>query len=440
MRFYLSLFTLMFVGLISVQSFAHADENWADEDAKVTYEATPDANVGVRPPVKLLWVPLNRVATFTLLKQSFEKTSALADGRVVQPLLQTTKAPGLVGDPVNPFGLANHDFRTGLQLTNETSNGPVPTVSENDVKWFEEQVAANNLPDVFMVGGHHVISEGWHNDPESSFLFMPTLLDTLSKSNSARKIFDHVKLAVLWGCNTMTNLEPHGANGEYLDSSEIETEYKASRSGRLSMIGINAAGDVKTNSLEFYKQRLAREYGPESGKYEYTRSSRRERCIGTPAEPFKNCPVTNLERIMPETFLYDGTHKFNEPARMKSIFRNAYLVLGFSSASPSEEQRAKILNQVLREATHDLNQELLVTHQPAQDNILYTIVADQTDHDLRMKAIELVRKHWTLDTYSLNRQRPSGSITPAFPELDKNGVFNVHVSRDTPLVAPYEKR
>jgi hypothetical protein len=440
MRFYLSLFTLIFLVIVSVQSFAKADEEWSDEDASVSYEATPDAHVADRPPVKLLWVPLNRVATFTLLKQSFEKTHVTSDGKVVQPLVQTIRAPGLLGDPINPFALANHDFRTGMQLTNSTAYGPVPNISEDNAKWFDDQVAANNLPDVFMIGGHHVISEGWHNDAESSFLYMPTLLDTLSKSDSARKIFDHVKLAVLWGCNTMTNLEPHGPNGEYLDSSEIETEYKAGASGRLSMLGVNTAGDVKTNSLEFYKQRLASEYGADSGKYEYTRSSRRERCIGTPAEPFKNCPVTNLERIMPETFLYDGTHKFNEPARMKSIFRNAYLVLGFSSASPSEEQRAKILNQVLREATFDLNQELSATHQAIQNNILYTIVADETDNHLRMKAIELVRKHWTIDTYALNRQRPSGSITPAFPKLDQNGVFNVHVSRDTPLVAPYEIR
>jgi hypothetical protein len=73
-------------------------------------------------------------------------------------------------------------------------------------------------------------------------------------------------------------------------------------------------------------------------------------------------------------------------------------------------------------------------------NIIGTIVAPQTDETLRKKVIEALRKNWTIQTYKMNRERPSGSITPAYPDLDANGVFNVHVSKDTPLYAPYEDR
>ena len=71
-----------------------------------------------------------------------------------------------------------------------------------------------------------------------------------------------------------------------------------------------------------------------------------------------------------------------------------------------------------------------------------TIVDPNTPPDLRKTVIESVRKNWTIVTYAQNRGRPSGSITPALPELDKNGIFNVSVpgSKDTPLYAPYEVR
>jgi hypothetical protein len=73
-------------------------------------------------------------------------------------------------------------------------------------------------------------------------------------------------------------------------------------------------------------------------------------------------------------------------------------------------------------------------------NIIGTIVAPQTDETLRKKVIEALRKNWTIQTYRMNRKRPSGSITPAYPDLDANGSFNVRVSKDTPRYAPYEDR
>ena len=437
---YLSQFFLMFTLVTSVAFTAKADEDWADFDAPFLYSATPSLGLSQsRPKVKLLWVQLNRPATYSLIKQQLEKSLQSNTDGLIQPQLQTIIAPVNPDSSENPFAIANHDFKTGDHLTNETAYGPIPTTSALDQKWFDDQVSQDLMPDVFMIGGHHVISEGWHNSPESKFLYMPTLLDTLSKSASARKVFDHVKLAILWGCNTMTNLEPHGIDGAYLDPNQIKADFSQSVLMEDKMLGLMGHNEVKTNSLEFYKQRLAREYGPSTTQYEYTRLKQDEKCIPGLNEPFKNCPITNLERILPDSYLYDGNHLYNEPYRMKQIFRNAYLVLGFSSASPSEEQRAKILSQVLSKATEEVNRELSEKNASKIDNILYSIIDDQTPKPLRIKLIESVRKFWTIETYQLNRQRPSGSITPALPELDRNGVFNVNVSVDTPLISPYEK-
>ena len=104
-------------------------------------------------------------------------------------------------------------------------NSSVPQITEAQAQWFDRMVASGNLPDVFVVAGHQVISEGWHNHSETLFMFLPTLLSTLTKHPSARAFFDHIRIAVLWGCNTMTNLEPHGDNGEYLNPEQIKKLY-----------------------------------------------------------------------------------------------------------------------------------------------------------------------------------------------------------------------
>ena len=410
----------------------------------------------IKPTVKLLWVPTNRAATNGVLTSEFEKEVYAAGATYqVKPHLEMTTAPSTAGQHPNPFGITDKDFNTGWFLTRKGQpQGPVPTIEPIDATWFDTQVANKNLPEVFEIGGHHVISEGWHSDNEHQFMFHPTFLKTLETYPSARAMFDEVKLAVLWGCNTMTNLEPHaqpgdfkGAQeGDYLsptqigDPTQIGELYNSG--SRLRMIGIIKPGAApKLNSLEFYKQRLASEYGPNSPRFEYTRKASQENCSG----PYQDCPITDLERIMPDKFLFDGTHRFNEPWRMKRIFRHAYLVLGFSSASPSEEARARILQTTIDNARIALNKDksghpIASTDLSYIRNVLYTITNKDTPTALRKRVIQEVRKQWTIATFKMNRNRPSGSITPAFPDLDQNGVFNTVVSKDTPVHAPYEGR
>ena len=429
--------------------------------------------VSQREPVKLLWIPLNRVATFNVLLNELKfEVLSLKEGepRLVTPFLETTQAPINWKQPVNPFIIQDKDFYVGNHLPMPgQEQGPPPDVDVESAKWFDGVVRANALPDVFMIGGHHVISEGWHNDPETGFLYMPSLLDTLNHYQSAKKVFSSVKLAILWGCNTLTNLEPHGENGEYLDSNEIKARFLSKDPREIEKM-LGTAN--KTNSLEFYKSRLANEYGPNSGQYEYTRDASKEKCL--PGK-YNNCPVTNLERILPNTGLYDGEHRYNEPARMKMLFPNAKLILGFSSASPSEETRSALLQRALSQTRadlknlklNDLSEEKNNEHLDRLKNlknILYTITSDSVSAFDQKLVIRFLRKNWTLVTRDGNSKenvtfemvngrkvkttrvtyRPSGSITPAFPEIDGGKVFPVELESQFPelksLNGLYEER
>ncbi len=393
--------------------------------------AFADEAARARPAERLLWVPLNRTATFEVIRNAYREGKT--DGG---PKLTTLVAPIDWRKPEdNPFAISNYDFELGESRPDSGGRvGAVPSANLDGTKWFDRSVLRGPAPRLFLIGGHHVISEGWHNNEESGFLFMPTLLDTIANSRAARAAFASIRFAFLGGCNTMTNLEPHAADGSYLRPSEIERIYRSGGAGRSRMIG--SASIV--NSFEFYKARLAREYGPGTKQYEYTRRASAEKCLG-PGR-YENCKITNLERILPETMLYDGEHLANEPARMKLLFPNAYLVLGFSSASPPEEVRAKIFADTLADTRRELDTGSDGGAPVRILNPIQTIVADETPSLLRERVIESVRRNWTRETYRLNGFRPSGSITPALPKLDRNGVFNIRVSADSPLYRPYESR
>lgn len=376
--------------------------------------------------IKLLWGPLTRVATLKIIEAELDRPYFRLKQK---PMIYQSKMPMLKPGPIkqNPFYLTGTDFYVGSHLPGPgESPGTPPAIKKSDAQWFTKLVQSGNSPDIFIIGGHHVIAEGWHDHAENHFLYEPTLQETLKKYPDARATFDNVRFAILWGCNTMTNLEPHGPNGEYLSPAEIKDEFD--RGNRTQMIGTGKT----TNTLEFYKQRLAREYGPSNpAHYEYTRGPKFEKCLG-PGK-YENCIITDLDRILPEYGLYDGSHRFNHPYVNKRYFPNAYLVLGYSSASPSEEGRGVIFKELLRRSYKDLKSENIT-------NIILTIIDPQTPEELRKKVIEVVRKNWTIVTYEMNRNRPSGSITPAYPELDSNGIFNTVVSKDTPAYAPYERR
>lgn len=377
---------------------------------------------------KVLWAQFTAPITINIIKKELEKPLKVCS-KEIKPKAVVVDVPL---EKPNPLHVTPKDFDVGMHLVLPPEiPGPVPTVTPGETVFFDEMVSEGNLPLIYVTGGHYVISEGYHNHTETAFMYEPTLLDTLDHYPNARKVFDGVRLAILLSCNTMTNLEPHGPNGEYLSPERIrEALEKGGKKSRQEMLGTSG----KTNSLEFYKSRLAREYGPNApapNRWEYTRRAADEKCLG-PGK-YDDCDITNLERIMPDEGIADGSHMYNVPARYKKIFPNAYLILGFSSASPREKERSIIFQKVLDETYKHLK-PLGVT------NIIGTIVAPQTDETLRKKVIEALRKNWTIQTYKMNRKRPSGSITPFYPDLDANGVFNVHVSKDTPLYAPYEDR
>jgi hypothetical protein len=333
----------------------------------------------------------------------------------------------------NPFKVSPDDFDLGTSRPYPKEPvGPIPTVSERQAAWFDQIVAAGNLPDVFVVAGHQVISEGWHNEAESKFLFLPTLLETLKKSQSARIFFAHIKLAVLWGCNTMTDLEPRGPHGEYLSPEEIKELYDSGPKGKLAVIG---SAD-KVNTLEFYRARLAREYGPGSEHYEYTRDPKAEKCE---AKPYGNCDVTNLDRVMPDSYLWDGNHFYNYPYMMKKLFPMASLIFGFSSASPEERIRAHIFRETLDHSYADVNAELKASGKKI-NNLLLPLISENSDENLDKQIIKSLRKNWTLMTDSMNRGRPSGSITPIYPDLDGDGVLGAPLNHGSPQYGPYEEK
>jgi hypothetical protein len=380
--------------------------------------------------INILWGALSRPWTLQLVTQELEKP--IHAGDVAPATVNVLNLTTLQN--FNPFRLTPRDFSLGLSRPYEGETiGPVPGITPEQAAFFDKMVETNQYPDVFVIAGHQVISEGWHNEAESMFLYLPTLLDTLRTYPNARKFFDHIRLAVLWGCNAMTDLEPHGPHGEFLDSAAIKALYNSGPAGKALVIG----SEDKVNTLEFYRSRLAREYGPGSAKFEYTRSRSKEKCFG-PGK-YDNCDVTNLDRILPDKFLFDGSHLYNYPYMMKRVFPNTTLVLGYSSASPSEEERVKILKATFDKSYGDLNLELKASGKRI-NNILYPLVDPASPDTLNKEIIKVIRKNWTLESNAVNRERPSGSITPLYPDLDADGVLGAPLSRGSYQYGPYEKR
>lgn len=323
----------------------------------------------------------------------------------------------------NPFHITSNDFAVGDSLPWPPTRrvGDIPSSSAADLSWFSNK--ANESPDVLILAGHHVISEGFHNDQEDKFLFIPHLAKTLASHAPARSYFGHIKLAILFACNTLTNLEPHHDDGSVMSPDEIRRLYMSDMAGRDRVIGAPSV----INSLEFYKRRLATEYGPGMPEYAYTRDPKAENCSG-PGQ-FDNCHVANLDRILPESGLYDGSHRYNEALTAQNLFPGAYLVLGFSSASPSEELRVQILQAAVKMADKELELK--------NQNVIKLIVDPATSDADRRRAVMALRTAWETVTYKMNRHRPSGSITPAYPDIDGGYVMTLRQTADQQLYSKY---
>ncbi len=327
----------------------------------------------------------------------------------------------------NPLRVVYKDFDVGTYLPWPTTvkPGPFPMPSSEDTKWFNKQLSVGMAPSVFVIGGHHVISEGFHNDAESRFLFEPVLFKLSKENQAVNEYFGQVKLAIVWGCNTLTNLEPHHVDGAVMAPEEIQKLYESSPVGKLKVLGL----PTENNTLEFYKTRLAREYGPHSHEYAYTRDVKNESCKG-PIGPYFPCEVANLERILPDAGLFDGTHRYNEAFKMNTLFKNAYLVLGFASASPSEELRVQILQSAIMRA----NQKLKLV---GTENVVEMIVNPGTPENLRQAAVVALRDEWEYTSFKMNRNRPAGSITPKYPHIDGGYVSHLHLTNDPQMYAKF---
>lgn len=383
------------------------------EEADLEWDV-PGSNF--EPKVQMAWGAMTRPWTRNLILEELGKSAKVTS-------LPFSRLDQKTSDLRNPFLITPGDFWTLFHRSwAPHPAGPAPQVAPGELTWFDDQVQKSALPTVFVIGGHHVISQGYHNDPETMFMYTPTLLKTIRSYPSARQYFDSVKFAVLWGCNTLTDLEPHGPNGEHLDPQQIEALYRTSPEGKTQVIGTAQAN----NTLEFYRARLAREYGEwraKEGKYEYTRNPKKERCEGTSTAPYQNCKVTNVDRILPDRLLWDGDHALNGGLVHREIFRNARLVLGYNSASPSEEGRVKIFETALKQTKEDLNRGIAPSSPDYVANPIAEIISDQTPAPRLERIIQVFRSAWTEATTRLNRARPSGSITPALPQLDSDGMF-----------------
>jgi hypothetical protein len=417
------------------------------------------------PTVRVLWSPLTREGSLLVLLKELRKPLG-----TLQPVAQRRDVPRVSEGGINPLGMADGDFRTGMNLvypTQKREDAPL-NIEPADARFFEDLVATGNLPDVFIIGGHHVIGEGYHDDAEKNFIYTPSLIRGIDTYPAMKQVFGNVKVGILWGCNTLTNLEPHGPNGEYLDPQQIEEMYENPET-RDDVLGRKVTPSAYAyNSWNMYVNRLRVVYGPNSSvAYEYTTEQARERCEGTPAEPYRNCHVTNLMRVLPHRALFDGEHRMNGAAVHKRIFPNARVLLGFAGTSPSEETRAAIFQAALNRAYQLVNQGVQPGEPAYVSNILGTIVSDErSEHfeQLRLRAIKALRSAWATTSYRMNidpdasapvRNRPGASITPAYPELDANGMFVPETRHEmdgktwvfpavkayrTPQYRPYERR
>ena len=71
-------------------------------------------------------------------------------------------------------------------------------------------------------------------------------------------------------------------------------------------------------------------------------------------------------------------------------------------------------------------------------NLLLPLIKDGYSDDLKKLIISALRKNWTEETYHRNRNRPSGSISPLFPELENGSILGAPFSGGSPQYGPYE--
>jgi len=374
----------------------------------------------------ILWGPFSTLHILEYVKSQIE--FPLLDGTRIKAEYLPFQLPKVIPGPgegtleMNAFNITNEDYEYANHLVpNGQTPGPAPHILEKDALWFKQLVQQGVCPKFFVIAGHQVISHGWHNDAETKFMFLPTFLDTLTRYPEARKILNCVKVAILFGCNTMTNLEPHHEDGSAYSTSEIVQAYNSGPAGKAKVIGTSEI----LNTLEFYRARLAREYGPSNpeGHYDYYRNQKPDAEVAQKINFRGHAKhiIENVDRVFPDEGMFDG--RYNYPVMMKKLFPNAAVVVGFSSASPNNNVATAIFAEVINATRVKVNKGMLPSNPHYIKNILYTLADEKSSETLKREIVASIRHYWPLMTYKMNRGRPSGSISPQFPDLDRDGII-----------------
>ena len=346
----------------------------------------------------------------------------------------------------NPFAVSKFSFQFGLTRQNtEIQMHQTPLLNDKMIKWFSDLERKNIKPDIFIINGHHYVGMGFQSDSVSETgklnqfnqsidladrsLYLQTLIQSQKEFPVVKRFFESVKLVFIGGCEGLSNLEPKefGPSGRALTPAEIQQRYL---NGETSVM----SGDVRQRTgLAYYKDDLVKTYPGE-----FTNNENEEVCLDKVNK--LHCEIHDVNRILPVSGLWDGSHIYNMPFQMKKLFPNALGVFGFNTPSPRKP--GPIWNAAFIEARKNSQ----------TDNILLPLLSDDSDDTAKKQILQSLRVAWTKSTAALNKRyvngkliyRVSGSITPAFPDMDKNGIFayeeNQMAYPTAPKFAPYEIR
>lgn len=335
----------------------------------------------------------------------------------------------------NPFGISRYNFEMGYSRTMSGNRDDlIPLLNSEMTKWFADLEAKDIHPEIFILNGHHTPGLGfysnstWDTKRKDQFgqsiefynqaLFMPSLYKSAEKIPVVNRFFSKIKMVFIGGCWGLANLQPKefGDHGRLLTKREIYNFYQAGQLDR-------ALGTLKNpHSLAYQKNELTTIYSDD-----YAKNESGETCLDNTKT---HCERYAIDRILPDSGLWDGSDMYNIPLKMKRLFPNALGIFGFHRPSPYNP------GAIWRSAFSQARSVLKT------NNILIPLLSDSVSIETKKTMIQKLRIAWTKASFALNRGRANGSITPAFPELDQNGPFayepNAREFPSAPKFAPYE--
>jgi len=353
--------------------------------------------------------------------------------------VRTKLIPAPNFETTNPFNISKLNFDLGeVFATSEKTNIlEVPIAGESDLTWFQRARQTGNLPDFMIISGHHVPGLGWHShytwgDKEyyTHSLLLASMLRLREENADAKAFFDNVKFVFISGCWGMANLEPHKKDGSYLSTAALRSLYASGEEGQQM---------VRGTAKQFYS--LAGQRHELTTLYAGDIAPKKENAICEPGKP-NRCTTYFVNDILSDQGLLDGSHRYNQPYNMRKLFPHAALVFGFHSPSPYNHIVKTMLAKTLSRARQSSRIE--TQDQSYANNIIHSIISDQTPEQTKKHLIQAFREAWTTVTWENNQGsmpfysggRPGSSITPAYPELDNDGIFAWPAGYKNPAFAP----